>query len=296
VSAQHTARQAAAGPVVRRRIALGNGVSMDLVLIPPGEFVMGDPHGAPDERPVARVQIDQPFWMGVCEVTNRQYACFDPSHDSRFESKNGYQFGVTGFDVNHPDQPVVRVSWLRAVAFCEWLSRRAGMRFTLPTEAQWEYACRAGTATPLWFGDLAADFSPYANVADMKLQQFASDPYSIDQPLPQYTKYDDWIPRDTRFNDGGLVTVNVGRYQPNAWGLHDVHGNVAEWTASAYAPYPYDSSDGREDATSQGLKVVRGGSWRDRPPHCRSAVRWRYPVWQSIYNVGFRVVAAGETG
>jgi formylglycine-generating enzyme required for sulfatase activity len=288
---QAAAHQAAAGPTVRRRVDLGAGVSLELVLIPAGEFVLGDPAGEPDECPLTRVSIERPFWMGAREVTNRQYARFDPSHDSRFESKNGYQFGVTGFDLSQPDQPVVRVSWLRAMDFCAWLSERTGSRFTLPTEAQWEYACRAGTATPWTCGDLTADYSQYANVADQTLQQFASDPYTIDKPLPQYTKYDDWIPHDVRYRDGGLVTVAVGRYRPNAWGLHDMHGNAAEWTVSAYAPYPYQSDDGRDDGSPQGWKVVRGGSWRDRPQDCRSAARWRYPAWQSVYNVGFRVVA-----
>ena len=282
-------RQAAAGAVTRQSVELGDGVRMSLVLIPPGEFVMGDHEGDADEHPLARVRIPRAFWMGACEVTNRQYARFDPGHDSRFESKNGYQFGVTGFDLSGPDQPVVRISWQEATAFCAWLSRRTGRRFALPTEAEWEYACRAGSAAATSFGPVAADFSGYANLADVKLQQFATDPYTVYQPLPVFTKYDDWIPRDTRYNDGGLVTVPVGRYRPNAWGLYDMHGNVAEWTRTAYRPYPYDPGDGRDDPTPAGKKVIRGGSWRDRPPLCRSASRWRYPSWQKVYNVGFRV-------
>ena len=285
-------RQAAAGTIMRQTVDLGDGVTMDLVLIPAGEFVMGDLDGAIDVRPVARVRIDEPFWMGTCEVTNRQFARFDSKHDSRFESKNGYQFGVTGFELNRPDQPVVRVSWNQAMAFCRWLSGRTGKRFTLPTEAQWEYACRAGTDSALFYGTLDDDFSAYANMADAKLQHFASDPYTVYQPLPHFTKYDDWIPRDGRYNDEGLVTVAVGRYQPNSWQLHDMHGNVAEWTRTAYRPYPYDVGDGRDDATAQGKRVVRGGSWRDRPKRCRSAFRLCYWPWQRVYNVGFRV--AGE--
>ena len=150
-----------------------------------------------------------------------------------------------------------------------------------------------------YHGTADDDFSPYANVADARLRDFASDPYTIDGPLPAYTKYDDWIPRDPRHDDGGLVTVPVGRYLPNAWGLHDAHGNVAEWTRSAYRPYPYDPHDGRDAATPDGRKAVRGGSWRDRPTRCRSAFRLSYPPWQGVYNVGFRVVcdvdAAGVT-
>jgi formylglycine-generating enzyme required for sulfatase activity len=287
-------RQAAAGAVIRQSVDLGEGVTMALVLIPPGEFAMGDPEGDADERPLSRVTIPRPFWIGACEVTNRQYARFDPSHDSRFESKNGYQFGVTGFDLSGPEQPVVRVSWQEAMAFCAWLSERTGRRFTLPTEAEWEYACRAGSATDMSFGSVTADFSPYANLADVKLQHFATDPYTVYQPLAVFTKYDDWIPRDTRYNDGGLVTVPVGRYRPNVWGLYDTHGNVAEWTRSTYRPYPYNPGDGRDAPVPEGKKVIRGGSWRDRPYLCRSASRWRYPAWQKVYNVGFRAACVPQ--
>jgi formylglycine-generating enzyme required for sulfatase activity len=228
--------------------------------------------------------------MGVNEITNEQYACFDPNHDSHVESKNAYQFGVHGFSVNGPKQPVVRVPWQRAMAFCRWLAERTGEPFTLPTEAQWEYACRAGTNSAFSCGGLDDDFSRHANVADIKLKAFFTDPYKLYDPPRQLTKYDDWIPRDTRFDDGGLVTVAVGSYNPNAWRLHDMHGNVAEWTRTNYRPYPYDASDGRETDAPSGAKVVRGGSWRDRPKHCRSAFRRQYRSWQGVYNVGFRVV------
>ncbi|NQT39076.1 MAG: SUMF1/EgtB/PvdO family nonheme iron enzyme, partial [Planctomycetes bacterium] len=293
-AAEAKRRQAAAGAVTRRTVDLGDGLSFEMALIPAGEFVMGDPRGEIDERPQARVRIERPLWMATCEVTNRLYARFDPAHDSRFESKNGYQFGVEGFPLDGPDQPVVRVSWQRATAFCRWLSAETGRPFALPTEAQWEYAARAGTDTPLFYGDLDGDFSRLANMADAKLRDFASDPYTVFTPLPAFTPYDDWIPRDGRYNDGGLVTVGVGQYRPNAWGLHDMHGNVAEWTRTTYRPYPYDSRDGRDTPTPQGKKVVRGGSWRDRPARCRSAFRLAYPAWQGVYNVGFRIVCPIE--
>jgi len=300
-------RQREAGPTMTRTIEVGNGVTMRLVLVPSGEFAMGDAEGEADERPLGAVRIERPFWMGACEVTNEQFAAFDPMHDSRFESKNGYQFGVEGFPLDGPRQPVVRVSWHRALAFCRWLSERTGERVTLPTEVQWEWACRAGSATAFSFGGLDADYSTHANVADRKLREFASDPYKVFGPLRNATRYDDWIPRDDRFNDGGLVTVDVGRYQPNAWGLHDMHGNVSEWTASPHQPGR--ESKGQE-VPGSGLRVtgsasapsvthhasritrrvVRGGSWRDRPRRCRSAFRLSYPSWQGVYNVGFRVV------
>jgi formylglycine-generating enzyme required for sulfatase activity len=251
-------------------VDLGNGVALELVLIPAGEFVMGDE----DEPPIQRVRMAEPFWMGRCEVSNEQFAQFDPEHDSHIEDKNAYQFGVHGYPVNQPQQPVVRVSYEQAQAFCRWLSERTGETFGLPTEEQWEYAGRAGTATPFFYGDLDTDFSPFANLADAKLSEFASDPYTVDTPLANPTKYDDWIPKDTRFNDGGLVTTPIGSYHPNPWGLHDVHGNVWEWTATA----------------REGRMIVRGGSWRDRPQRCTAAFRLSYPPYQQVFNVGFRVV------
>ena len=264
---------------------------MRLVRIPAGRFVMGDADGCADERPLGRVGIDRPFWLGACEVSNAQYARFDPAHDSRVESKNDYQFGVHGYPVNRPKQPVVRVSWREARGFCRWLSARTGERFALPTEAQWEYACRAGSGAAFSFGGLDADFSKHANLADRKLRELASDPYSVFRPLANPTKYDDWVPRDDRFDDGGLVSMPIGSYRPNAWGAHDMHGNVFEWTRTACRGYPYDPSDGRDDPAAAGKRVVRGGSWRDRPFRCRSAFRLAYPPWQAVYNVGFRVVA-----
>jgi len=91
-----------------------------------------------------------------------------------------------------------------------------------------------------------------------------------------------------------MVTANVGRYQPNAWSLHDMHGNAAEWTLSSYRPYPYDDHDGRNAPNSVEMKTVRGGSWYDRPIHARSAARLPYRPWQAVYNVGFRVVMLAE--
>jgi formylglycine-generating enzyme required for sulfatase activity/cytochrome c553 len=267
---------------------------LELVLVPGGSFVMGSTDGVPDESPPTVVQVE-PFWMGKFEVTNAQYRVFDPSHESRDESRNGYQFGRRGFYQDGPWQPVVRVSWQRAMAFCQWLSERTGLEFTLPTEAQWEHACRAGSNAAFHFGALDSDYSPYANLADRRLRDFAQCTgvanYLRAEPIPDPNRYDDWIPRCDRYDDGGLVTVDVGSYQPNPWGLYDLHGNVWEWTRSEYRSYPYDAADGREAAESDGWKVVRGGSWRDRPQHSRAATRWRYPAWQPVFHVGFRVAA-----
>ncbi|MCP4644292.1 MAG: formylglycine-generating enzyme family protein, partial [bacterium] len=274
-----------------RTIDLGEGMSLELVLIPAGEFAMGDADGCSDEVPVAPVSIDGPFWMGRLEVTNALFNRFDPLHDSRVESRFSMQFGVRGFYVNAPEQPVVRVSWEQAMAFCDWLSDTTGETFTLPTEAQWEYACRAGTATPFFYGTEEADFSSYANLADEKLREFVCHTYKKErEPWLNASKYDDWIPKDTRFNDGGFLSEKPGRYEANPWGLHDMHGNVSEWTRSVYRPYPYSADDGRNDVSGEELRVARGGSWRDRPKRARSAFRLSYRPYQAVYNVGFRVI------
>ena len=289
-AAEARRRQQLAGPRTQRAIDLGDGIRLDLVLLPPGEFVMGSATGAADQQPLCRVQSDRALWLGTCEVTNAQYARFDPGHDSRVEKKNATQYGVQGYPMHLPEQPVVRVSWSEAIAFCRWLSERTGERFSLPTESQWEYACRAGTATPFWYGDLDCDFSRHANLADAKLVEFASDVWDPNKPLVKPTRYNEFIPKDARFNDGAMLSVAPGRYESNAWGLCDMHGNVAEWTRSAYRPYPYVSDDGRNDEHAADRRVVRGGSWRDRPYRATASFRLAYQPYQRVFNVGFRVV------
>lgn len=273
------------GGKVTQQIDLGNGAQLDMVFVPDGKFVMGDADGEIDESPLSIVTIEKPFWMAKFEITNAQYAQFDASHESRYEHKGSWQFseGHLGWPLDNPQQPVVRISFDEAMEFCKWLSEKTGHRVTLPTEAQWEYACRAGSATAFSYGDIDTDFSAYANMSDVTMEQLA---YDTDG---KYTG--DITPRDKRFNDGMLVTANVGTYKPNKWGLCDMHGNVWEWTKSSYAAYPYKDGDGRNGLTDVSEeKIVRGGSWRDRPKRCRSAYRLSYPQWQKVYNTGFRVI------
>jgi formylglycine-generating enzyme required for sulfatase activity len=284
-AAEAQRRQSAAGNVTRKTLDLGDGLALELALIPAGEFLMGSADGEDDERPLAHVRIEKPFWMAVREIDNRTFNKFDATHDSRIEDKNAYQFGVHGYPANRPEQPVVRVSWQQAMAFCRWLSARTGQKFTLPTEAQWEYACRAGAGTPFSYGGLDTDFSKHANFADAKLSEFASDPYTVDVPLKNPTPFDDWLPKDKRFNDGALLTVAPGKYLANAWGLHDLHGNAAEWTRTTYQPQPADG-----EGPAAGRKVVRGGSWHDVPRRGTASFRLSYQPWQRVYNVGFRVI------
>ena len=262
-------RQSALGQT-QRTLDLGNGVKLDMIRVPAGDFVMGEADGQSDASPATIVRIERPFWMSRCEVTNQQFRQFDTRHDSRFEHRTSWIFSeeYLGWPLNRPEQPVVRVSWEQSMAYCQWLSAKTGLRFTLPTEAQWEYACRAGTETPFFFGKADADFAAYGNLADVNIRNLA---YEAWRPKPP-----DIVPRDDRFDDQALVTAAVGSYRPNAWGLCDMHGNVAEWTRTAYRGYPYQDGDGRNEAQPNGPKVVRGGSWRDRPKLCTSAARWRY--------------------
>ena len=288
--AEAARRQVQAGTDTRQSLPLADGISLDFVLVPAGEFVMGDPQGAADERPLTRVRIPKPFWMSRTEISNEQFAQFDSHHDSHFEPMHAYQFGIHGFPVNQPQQPAVRLSWQESMAFCDWLSARCGRRLTLPTEAQWEYACRAGTSSPFWYGGLDTDFSHLANLGDAQLRGYALETYIHVRPIAQPSPYDDWVPKDKRFNDGAFVSRTVGGYAPNPWGLIDMHGNVSEWTRTTFRPYPYTEDDGRSDRSNPGPKVVRGGSWYDRPQRGRSAFRLAYQPYQPAFNVGFRVV------
>ena len=266
------------GLPVKQSIDLGEGAKLNLVVIPAGSFVMGSADGCADESPACVVKIPRPFLLGSCEVTNRQFARFQPDHDSGYVSRFNKDHDNRGEPVNQPDQPVVRVSWNDARDFCRWLSTRTGETVSLPDEARWEYACRAGTASPLAWGEPDADFSKLANLADSRLNQLTQ----RDSPH--------WIPCIESVNDGAVATTKVGRYAPNAWGLHDMHGNAAEWTLSAYQPYPYRADDGRNRLDLPAAeRVLRGGSYYDRPHRARSAFRLSYPPWQRVYNAGFRV-------
>lgn len=276
-----SAQQYSAGPW-KKSIDLGSGVALDVVRIPAGRFVMGDTGGASDELPQAEVAIPHDFWMGACEVSNEQFRRFKAAHFSGYFVKRSIDANGPGMLMDEPKQPAVRVSWDEAVAFCRWLSEQTGKRFRLPTEAEWEYACRAGGDSPLAYGPLDADFSRHANVADAAAAQF----YSVTGGVVVFQD----IPADQRFDDGAIATAAIGSYEPNLWDLHDMHGNAAEWTLSAYAAYPYRSEDGRNNVTGNAPKVVRGGSFYDRPKRCRSSFRLSYPAWQKVHNVGFRVV------
>ncbi|MBL1217146.1 MAG: formylglycine-generating enzyme family protein [Planctomycetes bacterium] len=225
---------------------LGNDVRMTFALIPPGEFVMGSPAsevGRSDvEGPQHQVTLTQPYYMGITEVTQAQYQTIMGNNPSKF-------VGTA--------LPVEQVSWDDATEFCRALADKTGRIVRLPTEAEWEYACRAGTTTRFGFGD-------------------------SDSHLSQYAWYED---------NSGAQTHPVGQKEPNAFGLFDMHGNVWEWCADWYAEaYPSSSQTDPTGSGSGDARVLRGGSWNYNPDYCRSASRGMIPPDIQVNNSGFRVV------
>ena len=267
---------------------LGDGIAMELAPIPAGSFSMGSNSETPVEQPVTRVSIAKPFHLGTTEVTLEQYRQFDPEYLNGVYDMHYKDQVHRGYYMNDMSFPVIRVSWHKAMEFCEWLSKKTGRKVSLPTEAQWEWACRAGTDSPLSFGDLNAEFSKFANLADLTVKQMAVSGVNP-QPISNPDSSVDFELKDPRSNDGVLHLSKVGSYQPNPWGLFDMHGNAAEWTRSAYKPYPYNEADGRNSG-GEGSKTVRGGSWHDRPFRSTSTYRLGFPAWQRVYHTGFRVI------
>jgi formylglycine-generating enzyme required for sulfatase activity len=215
---------------------------MRMVRVPAGSFRMGSPPGEPlrqEEESPRRVTLTRAFRIAATEVTQRQWLALMPQNHSPQRGD---------------DLPVTSVSWPEAREFCLKLSQKEGARYRLPTEAQWEYACRAGGASPPLSG---VDLAAVAWYAD----------------------------------DSGGTTHPVGSKSPNAWGLHDMLGNVGEWTLDAYEPYPRveEETDAVGPATGS-TRVVRGGSWRGFPPALRCAARTGTPESYQLPHVGLRVV------
>jgi len=277
----------------RRMVKLPDGETLSFVRIPAGSMVMGSTDGYADERPRTVVRIARPFWISETEVKNSQYHAFDPGHDSRYQDLHGMDHTVPGDISNHPDQPAIRMSWQRAAEFCQWVGQSAGVRAALPTEAQWEWAARAGTATRFTWGGLDDDFSKWANLSDQAVRWSNTigweggnriqkrQPYEVSLGYPLH---------EERFKDNWYSMDYVAQAGANPWGLSDMVGNASEWTRSSYRPYPYAENDGRNNGDINELKVVRGGSFRDRPRDAGASVRRAYASWQAVYDVGFRMV------
>jgi formylglycine-generating enzyme required for sulfatase activity len=262
---------------LNRPVELTNSIGMKLVLIPAGEFTMGSPEDEvekfrrfdrrfKDEAP-HRVRISRPFYLGACEVTQDQYRRVMGENPSYF-SKAGRAGSVNN------GLPVERVSWEDAVEFCRRLSelaeeKQAGRKYRLPTEAEWEYACRAGTTSAYHFG-----VSCNGGEAN------------CDGSLPFMTPE-----KGTNL----ASTTGVRSYAPNAWGLFDMHGNVSEWCADWYDADYYSGSPPKDP---QGPKtgryrVIRGGCWCDRAVSCRSADRDRARPDSRTDKTGIRVAITG---
>ncbi len=290
---------------------LTNSIGMELVLIPAGEFEMGssaaDVEGlvrdfsdykkeyADDEQPRHHVQITQAFQLGKFEVTRGQFAKFvaddgyktDAERDGKggwglksgttsFEqsaSHTWHSAGWTPYDDNHP---VVNVSWNDAKAFCAWLSRKEGKTYRLPTEAEWEYSCRAGTATRHPAGDDKSSLVTIGNVSDATAKVKFPNSKALDES-------DHWV-----------CTAPVGSFRANAFGMHDMIGNVWEWCEDWYDAKYYSQQVERDPqgAAVGEYRVLRGGSWNLNAIFARSADRFSLrPDFRSYY-LGFRVACS----
>lgn len=288
-TAKRMQRQAG-GETVTRTLDLGDGVRITLVRIPAGEFVMGSDDDTVFEQPRHRVTVDKPFWISESEINNAAFFAFKPDHNASVFDQQWKDHVRLGYYANYAEQPAVRMSWLDADAFCAWVAKRCGAKVALPTEAQWEWACRAGSATAMSFGAVTDDFSPFANLADKSIEK-----YAVNGVNPVFNKglvgngVYDFVPRVSAFDDKRFLVTGTKQYQPNAWGLFDMHGNVAEWTRSDYTRYPYKlrKSDTRRPDLK---KTVRGGSFFDRPHRATASYRLGYEAWQGVFNVGFRIV------
>ena len=253
------------GQIIDRREAsaayqtvdFGQGVTLEMVLVPEGTFMMGSPDREPKrenrEGPQHQVMVAE-FWMGKYPVTKSQYQAIMGNNPSNFKG-------------NH--RPVERVNWFDAMEFCDRLSQTLGQPYTLPSEAQWEYACRAGTTTPFHFGEtITTDLANYNGE-----YTFGSGPKGV------YRQ----------------ETTEVGSFPPNSFGLYDMHGNVWEWCLDhfhdSYKGAPADGSAWVTGGDS-GFRMLRGGSWYDYPKVCRCAYRYsNIPVNRLTYYFGFRVVS-----
>lgn len=272
----------------RKVVELAPGINMTFVRIPAGEFVMGSYQGESDAYPTSKVKIGKAFWMAEVEVTNAQFRVIDPEHDSRFVDQLWKDHVIQGYQANNPEQPAIRLSYENVMDYCKKLSEKTGLNITLPTEAQWEWACRAGSADDFWYGTKNTDFGKFENLADATTTQFAVsgvDPQPMSKNSYWY-KYYTYLPKEESVNDGNLIQTDAKTYQANPFGLYGMHGNVAEWTRSDYVPYPYSE----KVKTPAELKVVRGGSYIERPKFSTAYARKAYYPYQRVFNVGFRVI------
>jgi formylglycine-generating enzyme required for sulfatase activity len=244
----------------------GTKLSFDMQAIPAGTFKMGSNNGKADEKPVHEVKLDA-FWMGKYEVT---WNIFEPFlyRDYELKASEGKipaevdavtrptkPYLDMTFGMGKENQPALAMTQYNAIQFCKWLYVRTGVFYRLPTEAEWEYACKAGTNTKYSFGDQAAD-------------------------LKQYAWYQD---------NSENKTHPVGQKKPNAWGLYDMHGNVSEWTYDEYVADFYAKSEGKPVVNPVSVpsklypNTVRGGSYDETPENLSSSARLASdPAWKQL--------------
>ncbi len=259
-----------------------NVVTTNMVWIPPGTFVMGSPTNEalqqPDETQHT-VTLTKGFFMGKYAVKQGEYLTLMGNNPSRFTTLD-YNSNPIPADLN---RPVERVSWIDATNYCARLTQQeqaAGRLpvewvYRLPTESEWEYACRAGTTTAFNFG--SAIHGGMANFYDYYEYDAATGSiYFADPAIP-------WLPR----------TTTVGSYAPNAWGLYDMHGNVWVWCRDWYGTYPTGSVTDPQGPITGSARAVRGGGWVNHGASCRSARRYDgYPPANKSPSLGFRLVVA----
>jgi len=278
-------------------LELGDNVTMKLVKIPAGKFLMGsDPaqrFRVPDDReyPRREVTISRDFYLGTCEVTRGQFAAFVRATGYLTQAeREGWTFAWNGHvwdkvdgaswkKVGFPqtdEHPVICIAFDDAIAFCRWLGKKTGRKILLPTEAQWEYAARAGTTTAFPWGDEWEDGNGWANAADETARQ----------------RFPGW--RTFSWADGHVFTAPVGTYRANAFGLYDMTGNVWEWTGDWYDKDYYRRAPNvdPQGPANGSQRVIRGGSWLSSPPRCRSAGRLPCELRGTYCDgiVGFRIV------
>jgi len=264
-----------------KTVKIANGLNLEFIRIPSGKFVFGNNDGQPDQQERV-VEIEKPFWMSKTEITNAIFRSVFVDHNSRFIDQQWKDHIFAGYPANEDQMPAIRMTWEKANEFCEKLSANTGLKISLPTEVQWEWAARAGSNNDMYFGNLEDDFSAYENLADYTLRDLAVigvDPKPMGPDNPRF-KFYNFVPKVEKYNDGVLVPQGTANYKSNLWGLHDILGNVAEWTKSDYTFYGDDEN----------LKVARGGSWLDRPKYSTVATRDGYLPYQKVFNVGFRLI------
>jgi len=251
--------------------------NMSFVYIPAGKFLMGSPETEADryaDEQQHEVEIKKGFWMGQYEVTFDQYDAFT-KEVGRDKARDLSNWG-------RGNRPVIYIKWFYAKAFADWLSKKSGHKYRLPTEAEWEYAARAGTTTAFSFGKHVGGMNNHSFFK--KLLDSGKDSSAEDAERAMIDQHA-WYGQNA-----GQKTHPVGEKKPNPWGLYDIHGNVWEWTCSLYSEDYSSSESCVENEKSNAKRSVRGGSWQFYAKGMRSADRRFFAPVMRLPYIGFRLV------